>query len=178
MHIPSLLQSLDHPLFFHWLCHVCIAAVLFTFLSLGPLHNILNLPQNVIYANFIVTAETFVSTACSCTHIHFATMAPKKKTVKDVKKIIAILEKESQEKIANKELDVHFVKYEEARIRLGAFEERVARKFNSGSEYNLQSLFNLNTKFTRISNSYSILIILLYQCCFVHTSFCFDLLSN
>ena len=156
-------------MFFHWLCHVCIAAVLFTFLSLGPLCNILNLPQNVIYANFIVTAETFVSTACSCTHIHFATMAPKKKTVKDVKKIISTLEKESQEKIANKELDVHFAKYEEARIRLEAFEERVARKLNSGSEYNLQSLFNLNTKFTRISNSYSIFIILLYQCCFVHT---------
>ena len=98
-------------------------------------------------------------------------MPPKKKTVKDVKNIIAILEKESQEKIANKELDVHFAKYEEARIRLEAFEERVARKFNSSSEYNLQSLFNLNTKFTRISNSYSIFIILLYQCCFIHTSF-------
>ena len=96
-------------------------------------------------------------------------MPPKKKTVKDVKKIIATLEEESQEKIANKELDVHFAKYEEARIRLEVFEERVVRKLNSGSEYNLQSLFNLNTKFTRISNSYSIFIILLYQCCFVHT---------
>ena len=105
-------------------------------------------------------------------------MPPKKKTVKDVKNIIAILEKESQEKIANKQLDVHFAKYEEARIRLEAFEERVVRKFNSSSEYNLQSLFNLNTKFTRISNSYSIFIILLYQCCFIHTSFFFDLLSN
>ena len=104
-------------------------------------------------------------------------MPPKKKTVKDVKKIIVILEKESQEKIANKQLDVHFAKYEEARIRSEAFEERVVRKFNSGSEYNLQSLFNSNTKFTRISNSYSIFIILLYQCCFIHTSFCFDLLS-
>ena len=77
-------------------------------------------------------------------------MPHKKKTVKDVKNIIAILEKESQEKIANKELDVHFTKYEEARIRLEAFEERVVHKFNSGSEYNLQSLFKLNTKFTRI----------------------------
>ena len=104
-------------------------------------------------------------------------MPPKKKTVRDVKNITAILEKESQEKMANKQLDVHFAKYE-ARITLEAFEERVARKFNSGSEYNLQSLFNLNTKFTRISNSYSIFIILLYQCCFVHTSFFFDLLSN
>ena len=106
------------------------------------MHNILNLPQNVIYANFIVTAETFVSTACSCTHIHFATMPPKKKTVKDVKNIIAILEKESQEKIANKELDVHFAKYEEARITLEAFEERVG--INSipavSTTYNLCSI--------------------------------------
>ena len=63
------------------------------------MHNILNLPQNVIYDNFIVTAETFVSTVCSCACIHLVMMPRKKKTKEDVKEIITTLENENTKKL-------------------------------------------------------------------------------
>ena len=110
---------------FHWLSHVCIAAAIFMFGSLWPLHNILNLPQNVIYDNFIVTAETFVSTVCSCACIHLVTMPQKKKTKEDVKEIITTLENENTKKIANKQLEIHFAKYQEEKIDVRHFKKEL-----------------------------------------------------
>ena len=104
------------------------------------MHNILNLPQNVIYDNFIVTAETFVSTVCSCACIHLVTMPRKKKTKEDVKEIITTLENENTKKIANKQLEIHFAKYQEEKNRCEALQERINRKYAAGSEYKLRSM--------------------------------------
>ena len=77
-------------------------------------------------------------------------MPRKKRTTEDVKEIIDTLEKENATKIANKQLEIHFAKYQQDKLRLTEFQERLHRK---SSEYNLQSLSNLNTNFTGISNS-------------------------
>ena len=105
------------------------------------MHNILNLPQNVIYDNFIVTADTFVSAVCSCICIHLVTMPRNKKTKKtkeEYKEIITTLENEISKKIANKQLELHFNKYQSEKIRLEALQERINRKYAAGSEYKLR----------------------------------------
>ena len=113
------------------------------------MHNILNLPQNVIYDNFIVTAETFVSTVCSCACIHLVTMPRKKKTKEDVKEIITTLENENTKKIANKQLEIHFAKYKEEKIDVRHFKKELIVNMLQAVSTNYD-LCNLKTKCTRI----------------------------
>ena len=68
-------------------------------------------------------------------------MPRKKKTKEDVKEIITTLENENTKKIANKQLEIHFAKYQEEKIRCEALQERINRKYAAGSEYKLRFLY-------------------------------------
>ena len=64
-----------------------------------------------------------------------------KKTKEDVKEIITTLENENAKKIANKQLEIHFAKYQADKIRFEALQERINRKYAEGSEYKLRFLY-------------------------------------
>lgn len=64
-----------------------------------------------------------------------------KKTKEEYKEIITTLENENSKKIANKQLELHFNKYQSEKIRLEALQERINRKYAAGSEYKLRFLY-------------------------------------
>lgn len=64
-----------------------------------------------------------------------------KKTKEEYKEIITTLENENSKKIANKQLEIHFNKYQSEKIRFEAFQERINRKYAAGSEYKLRFLY-------------------------------------
>ena len=117
---------------FHMSAHVGIAADICKSLSFPVFRNILNLPKNVIYANFMVhkialqhsTAEAFVCT----TNIHMLTMPPKRKTPEEVSSMITTLTQENLAEIQNTKLDIRFKKFQDEQIKLEAFEVMLGKK--------------------------------------------------
>ena len=67
------------------------------------------------------TAEAFVSTVLQF-YPHSFIMPRNKKTPQEVKQIIDQLTMENEKDIKNKELNINFKKYENARIKLEAFQ--------------------------------------------------------